>query len=94
MYIYKKLSSKKKSIEKIEIIKINKLALFSIKIHKILVKQTIIIKIINKSLEIKKRGQPIHPKFIIKKKIIIKRTEVKKKIQLKPICPKQIMLEH
>lgn len=36
-------------------------ALFSMKIHKILVKQTIIRKIKNKSLEIKKIGQPNHP---------------------------------
>ena len=60
---YKKTewSSKKNNIEKKEIIRMKKEALFSIKIHKILVKQTIIRKIIKKSLEIKKVGQPIHP---------------------------------
>jgi len=61
--IYKKteLSSKKKSIEKKEIVKIKKEALFSINTHKRLVKHTIIRKIMKKSLDIKKTGHPIHP---------------------------------
>jgi hypothetical protein len=37
------------------------MALFSMKIHKTLVKQIITIKIINKSLDTKKSGHPIHP---------------------------------
>ena len=61
--MYKKieLSSKKNNIEKREIVKIKKEALRSIKIQSKLVKQTIIKKIIKKSLEIKKMGHPIHP---------------------------------
>ena len=48
-------------MEKNEIINTKREALFSINTHKILVKQIIVKKIINKSLEIKIKGHPIHP---------------------------------
>ena len=54
------------------------MALFFIKIHKILVKQTIIKKIRKKSLEAKKIDHPIKPYLNIQKKVKQRKTKVTK----------------